>query len=152
MDYIKEIEEYKARIRVLEENIKRTSVPIISSVVDHTILVPIVGYTGSERFELIRTVVLEYLDKHRNVNCVVFDFTAADLHGKDSQDFNSLALELQMLNNTLKLMDVRPISVGFNPIIVRQIVTAGVQMEFESYVNFRMALKTLLKELKKDTL
>ena len=83
MDYIKEIEKYKERIAVLEQTIKKSSVPIISSVVDDTILVPIVGYTGSERFELIRTVVLEYLDKHRSVNCVVFDFTAADLHGKE---------------------------------------------------------------------
>ena len=82
MDYIKEIEKYKERIEVLEQTIKQTSVPIISSVVDHTILVPIVGYTGSERFELIRTVVLDYLEKHRDVTCVVFDFTAADLHGQ----------------------------------------------------------------------
>ena len=71
---------------------------------------------------------------------------------KEQQDFNSLALEIQMLNNTLKLMDVRPISVGFNPLIVRQIIAAGVQMEFESYINFRMALKTLLKEQKNETL
>lgn len=146
MDYEKEIEEYKKRIEVLEQTIRKSSVPIISSVVDDTILVPIVGYTGSERFELIRTLVLEYLDKHRGVNSVIFDFTAADLNEKELHDYDSLALELQMLNNTLKLMDVRPISVGFNPLIVRKIIAAGVQMEFESYVNFRMALKTLLKE------
>lgn len=150
MDYIKEIEKYKERIAVLEQTIRKTSVPIISSIVDHTILVPIVGYTGSERFELIRTNVLEYLEKHRDVTCVVFDFTAADLHGKEQQDFNLLALEIQTLNTTLKLMDVRPISVGFNPSIVRQIIAAGVQMDFESYINFRMALKTLLKEQKSD--
>lgn len=146
MDYEKEIEEYKKRIEVLEQTIRKSSVPIISSVVDDTILVPIVGYTGSERFELIRTLVLEYLDKHRGVNSVIFDFTAADLNEKELHDYDSLALELQMLNNTLRLMDVRPISVGFNPLIVRKIIAAGVQMEFESYVNFRMALKTLLKE------
>lgn len=148
MDYEKEIEKYKKRIAELEETIKRSSVPIISSVVDDTILVPVVGYTGAERFELIRTLVLEYLDKHRSVNCVVFDFTGADLNEKDLSDYDSLALELQMLNNTLKLMDVRPISVGFNPLIVRRIIAAGVQMEFESYINFRMALKVLLKEQK----
>ncbi|WP_252503964.1 STAS domain-containing protein [Sporosarcina sp. Marseille-Q4943] len=151
MDYDKEIEKYKERIAFLEKTIKNLSVPIISTLVDDTILVPIVGYTGSERFELIRTVVLEYLDKHRSVNCVVFDFTAADLDEKEIHEYDSLAQELQMLNNTLKLMDVRPISVGFNPLIVRKIIAAGVQMEFESYVNFRTALKTLLKE-KKTTL
>ncbi|HEX5563405.1 MAG TPA: STAS domain-containing protein [Sporosarcina sp.] len=146
MDYEQEIEKYKKKIAELEEAIKRSSVPIISSVLDDTILVPIVGYTGSERFELIRTLVLEHLDKHRGVNSVVFDFTAADLNEKEPHDYDSLAIELQMLNNTLKLMDVRPISVGFNPLIVRKIIAAGVQMEFESYVNFRMAMKHLLKE------
>ncbi|MFS0688870.1 STAS domain-containing protein [Sporosarcina sp. 179-K 8C2 HS] len=148
MDYVKEIEKYKERIAFLEKTIKNLSVPIISTLVDDTILVPIVGYTGSERFELIRTVVLEYLDKHRSVNCVVFDFTAADLNAKEIHEYDSLALELKTLNTTLKLMDVRPISVGFNPLIVRKIIAAGVQMEFESYVNFRTALKTLLKEKK----
>ncbi|MGG0669284.1 hypothetical protein [Sporosarcina koreensis] len=148
MDYEIEIEKYKKRIAELEETIKRSSVPIISSVVDDTILVPVVGYTGAERFELIRTLVLEHLDKHRSVNCVIFDFTGADLNEKELSDYDSLALELQMLNNTLKLMDVRPISVGFNPLIVRRIIAAGVQMEFESYINFRMALKVLLKEQK----
>ncbi|MCG7345439.1 STAS domain-containing protein [Sporosarcina sp. ACRSL] len=146
MDYEKEIVKYKERIAELEQTIKKTSVPIISSIVKDTILVPIVGYTGAERFELIRTIVLEHIDNYREVNSVIFDFTAADFHGKDQDDFNSLALELQMLNNTLKLMDVRPISVGFNPLVVRKIVAAGVQMEFESYVNFRTALKVLLKE------
>ncbi|MCM3745419.1 STAS domain-containing protein [Sporosarcina luteola] len=148
MDYEKEIEKYKKRIAILEESIKKSSVPIISSIVDDTILVPIVGYTGTERFELIRTLVLEYLDENRGVNCVIFDFTAADLNEKELHDYDSLALELQMLNNTLKLMDVRPISVGFNPLIVRKIIAAGVQMEFESFINFRMALKTLLREKK----
>lgn len=146
MDYIKEIEKYKQRIAFLEESIRKSSVPIISSIVDNTILVPVVGYTGPERFELIRTLILEYLDKNRNVNCVILDFTAADLKEKELRDYDSLALELQMLNNTLKLMDVRPITVGFNPLIVRKIVAAGVQMEIESYINFRMALKVLLKE------
>lgn len=146
MDYVKEIEKYKERIAVLEQTIKKTSVPIITSIIDDTILVPIVGYTGPERFELIRTLVLEYLDKHRTINCVIFDFTAADLNENGAHGYDSLALELQILNNTLKLMDVRPISVGFNPSIVRKIIAAGVHMEFESYINFRTALKFLLKE------
>ena len=146
MDYEKEIERLKARIVECEQIIKETSVPIISSIVENTILVPVVGYAGSERFELIRSRVLEYLDKNRHVNCAVFDFTGADLDKAKDAQLNVLAIELDMLNSTLKLMGVRPISVGFNPHIVREIVSAGIQMEFESYINFRTALKVLLKE------
>lgn len=146
MDHVNEIVQLKARIATLEKMIKKTSVPIISSIVDHTILVPVVGYTGSERFELIRNEVLEYIGAHPSVNCVVFDFTGSDLNESAGHDYDTIAYELEMMNNTLKLMDVRPISVGFNPLIVRKIIAAGVQMEFESYINFRMALKVLLKE------
>lgn len=146
MDAMNEIERLKARIDMLEKMVKKTSVPIISSIVDNTILVPIVGYTGSERFELIRNQVLEYIGENPTVNCAIFDFTGSDLNDGDTHDYDSIALDLEVLNNTLKLMDIRPISVGFNPSIVRRIVTAGVHMDFESYINFRMALKVLIKE------
>lgn len=146
MESIHEIERLKARIEMLEKMIKKTSVPIISSIVDHTILVPIVGYTGAERFELIRNQVLEYIGENPTVNCAIFDFTGSDLNESDEHDYNTIAFELEVLNNTLKLMDIRPISVGFNPSIVRRVVSAGVHMDFESYINFRMALKVLVKE------
>ncbi|MFD1205192.1 MULTISPECIES: STAS domain-containing protein [Sporosarcina] len=146
MDYEKEIERLKGRIACLEQTIRETSVPIISSIVNHTILVPIVGYSGGERFELIRTKVHEYISKHPDVNCAIFDFSGADLDEKDHAEFDQMAIELGLLNNTLKLMDIRPILVGFNPQIVRKIVLAGIHMDFETYGTFRAALKVLLKE------
>ncbi|MBD7986148.1 STAS domain-containing protein [Sporosarcina sp. Sa2YVA2] len=146
MDHLNEIENLKVRIKELELEIKKMSVPIISSIVDDTILVPIVGYTGSERFEMIRSQVLEYIGSHSNVSSVIFDFTGSDLNGNNAHNFDTIAFELKVMNETLKLMDVRPISVGFHPMIVREIVAAGVEVELESYINFRMALKVLLKE------
>lgn len=146
MDHLNEIENLKVRIKELEQEIKKMSVPIISSIVDDTILVPIVGYTGTERFEMIRTQVLEYIGSHTNVSSVIFDFTGSDLNGENEHNFDTIAFELKVMNETLKLMDVRPISVGFHPIIVRKIVAAGVEVELESFINFRMALKVLLKQ------
>ena len=146
MDHEKEIQRLKARVAECEQIIKETSVPIISSIVDNTILVPIVGYTGPERFELIRSRVLTYIDENREVNCAVFDFTGANLDKERDPELTMLAVEIEMLNSTLRLMGVRPISVGFTPYIVREIVSAGIQMEFESYINFKTALKVLLKE------
>jgi len=43
-------------------------------------------------------------------------------------------------------MGVRPIFVGFNPRIVREIVSAGIHLEIETYVNFRTSLAVLLNE------
>ncbi|WP_256204443.1 hypothetical protein [Planococcus faecalis] len=51
------------------------SAPIIPSVVPKTILVPIAGFIFSERFDLIRTTVLTYAEKHRDTERVIFDFT-----------------------------------------------------------------------------
>ena len=146
MNQSNEIKELKNRIAVLEREIRKTSVPIISSIVDNTILVPIVGYTGTERFELIRNQVLEYIGSHSNITAVIFDFTGSDLNDNNEHNYNTIAFDLKVLNDTLKLMDVRPISVGFNPNIVRRVIASGTHIEFESYINFRMALKMLLKE------
>lgn len=146
MDYEKEIQQLKSKIASYEKVLLDTAAPIIPSIVDNTILVPISGYTSQDRFNLIRTRVLEYVGVHRDTICAVFDFTGVDLNDVKEFDFSILTNEIDQLNNTLKLMGVRPIFVGFNPRIVREIVHAGIHMEIETYINFKTSLKTLLTE------
>ena len=146
MDYENEIRQLKAKIASYEKIILETAAPIIPSLVENTILVPISGHTSQDRFNLIRTRVLEYVGVHRDTVCAVFDFTGVDLNDVEEFDFTILTNEIDQLNNTLKLMGVRPIFVGFNPRIVREIVHAGIHMEIESYANFKTSLKTLLTE------
>ncbi|MBO0602218.1 STAS domain-containing protein [Sporosarcina sp. E16_3] len=146
MDYENEIQQLKSKIASYEKVLLDTAAPIIPSIVDNTILVPISGYTSQDRFNLIRTRVLEYVGVHRDTICAVFDFTGVDLNDVKEFDFTILTNEIDQLNNTLKLMGVRPIFVGFNPRIVREIVHAGIHMEIETYINFKTSLKTLLTE------
>ncbi len=146
MDYENEIQQLKAKIASYEKIILETAAPIIPSLVENTILVPISGHTSQDRFNLIRTRVLDYVGDHRDTICAVFDFTGVDLNDVEEFDFTILTHEINQLNNTLKLMGVRPIFVGFNPRIVREIVHAGIHMEIETYVNFKTSLKTLLTE------
>lgn len=146
MDYENEIRQLKSKIASYEKVLLDTAAPIIPSIVDNTILVPISGYTSQDRFNLIRTRVLEYVGVHRDTICAVFDFTGVDLNDVKEFDFSILTNEIDQLNNTLKLMGVRPIFVGFNPRIVREIVHAGIHMEIETYINFKTSLKTLLTE------
>ncbi|WP_353047792.1 hypothetical protein [Planococcus sp. ISL-109] len=96
------------------------SAPIIPSIVPNTILVPIAGYIFRNRFETIRTKVLDYADTHRDAQQVVFDFTGVTMQDVQSFDFNELALELNPLNSALKLMGLRSIYVGFNPRFVQK--------------------------------
>ncbi len=83
--------------------------------------------------------------------CAVFDFTGVGHKDVQEYDFNILTLEINQLNNTLKLMGVRPIFVGFNPRIVREIVSAwNIDLQIlKPDVNFRTSLAVLLNETEK---
>jgi rsbT co-antagonist protein RsbR len=146
VDYENEIQQLKAKIASYEKILLETTAPIIPSIVENTILVPISGHTSQDRFNLIRAHILDYVGHHRSTVCAVFDFTGVGLDDVEEYDFNLLTLEINQLNNTLKLMGVRPIFVGFNPRIVREVVNAGFHLEIETYVNFRTSLAILLNE------
>lgn len=144
MNQIEEIAQLKATIAKYEEIISETSVPIITSIIDNTILLPIVGYIDRERMERIRTKVLEYAGDHRNTEAAVFDFSSIRL--AEDEGLEMLTNELQLMRSELRLMGIRPIMVGFTPPFVRQMVNSGVASEIESYANFKAALQTLMEE------
>lgn len=146
MDHQQEIKELKELVAYYQDVIHNMSAPIIPSIVPNTILVPIAGYIFRDRFETIRTKVLDYANTHRDTEQVVFDFTGVTMQDVQAFDFNELALELTQLNSAIKLMGVRGIYVGFNPRFVREIVHAGIQVELEVYTTFRSALQALLNE------
>lgn len=150
MDHQKEISELKDLVKYYEKIIKNMSAPIIPSIVSKTILMPIAGLISAERFELIRSKALLHAGEHRETECVVFDFTGVQSEDVQAFDYNELASELTALNNSLKLMGLRPIYVGFNPRFVREIVHAGIHVDLEVYQTFRAALKELLNEKDKS--
>lgn len=146
MDSTQEIKELKDLILHYERVIKNMSAPIIPSIVPNTILVPIAGFIFRDRFETIRTKVLQHAADNREIHCVVFDFTGVRIEDVEAFDYNELASELSQLNSALKLMGLRTIYVGFNPRFVREIVHAGIQVELEVFNTFRAALKSLLNQ------
>jgi rsbT co-antagonist protein RsbR len=150
MEQAKEIQELKELVAHYEKVIHNMSAPIIPSIVPNTILVPIAGFIFRDRFETIRSKVLEYAEKHRETERVIFDFTGVRMEDVETFDYNELATELMQLNSALKLMGLRPIYVGFNPRFVREIVHAGIQVELEVYTTFRAALKNLLTETERS--
>jgi rsbT co-antagonist protein RsbR len=146
MNEQQEIKELKELIQYYEKVIKNMSAPIIPSIVPRTILVPIAGFIYRDRFETIRTKVLQYAAEHRETESVIFDFTGVTIEDVEAFDYNELASELTQLNSSQKLMGLRPLYVGFNPRFVREIVHAGIQVELEVYTNFRAALQVLIQE------
>ena len=146
MDSQQEIKELKEQLVYYKKLIKNMSAPIIPSIVPKTILMPIAGFIFPDRFEMIRSKVLQYAEKHRDTECVVFDFTGVTTDDIVKFDYNGLASELSQLNSALGLMGLRAMYAGFNPLFVREIVHAGIQVELEVYTTFRVALKQLLTE------
>lgn len=144
MSQNEEIAKLKATIAKYEEIISETSVPIITSIIDNTILLPIVGYTDKERMERVRSKVLEYAGDHRSTEAAVFDFSSIRL--AEDEGLEMLSHELQLMRSELQLMGIRPIMVGFTPPFVRQLVNAGVASQVESYANFKAALQALMDE------
>ncbi|WP_318616826.1 STAS domain-containing protein [Sporosarcina sp. YIM B06819] len=139
----KEIQQLKTKIAYYELVIHELSAPIIPSLIDDTILVPIAGPLSPGRLESIRTRVLNYCADQREVNCAAFDFTGVELKDLAQLDFNVFAIEISQLNAALKLMGIRPIYVGFNPQLVREIVQSGLHVEIETYATFKTALTIL---------
>jgi len=146
MSIEQELQELKDKVKYYENIVKNMSAPIIASIVPKTILIPIAGHMFKDRFDIIQATALKYVGDHREVESAIFDFTGVSVEDVAAFDYNELATELYQLNNSLKLMGIRPMYVGFNPRFVREIVHAGIQVEVETYVNFRVALQQLLKE------
>ena len=146
MSQEKEILELKEQVARYEKIIMTMSTPIIPSIVPKTILIPIVGYMYKERFDNIETKTLAYIGEHKEVENVIFDFTGVTLEHIQTFDYNDLALSINRLNSSLKLMGIRPIYVGFNPSFIREIVYASLHVEIETYKDFRLALSKLLGE------
>ncbi|MDW0110997.1 STAS domain-containing protein [Sporosarcina aquimarina] len=144
MNPTEEITQLKATIAKYEEIINETSAPIISSIVDNTILLPIVGYTDQERMERIRTKILEYAGDHRHIESAVLDFSSIRL--AEEEGSKMLTCELQLMRSELQLMGIRPIMVGFTPLFVRELINGGIANEIESYANFKSALQVLMNE------
>ncbi len=141
-----EIHELKEQIKYYQTIIRNTATPIIPSVLPSTILVPIAGHLFKERFDGLRTNTLTYVAEHRETEKAIFDFTGVTVENISSLDYNELTTEILQLNNSLKLMGIRPIYVGFNPRFVREMVHAGIQVELETYISFRAAMQVLVKE------
>ncbi|AYC30060.1 STAS domain-containing protein [Paenisporosarcina cavernae] len=146
MSEVNELQMLREKVERYVEIIRNMSTPIIPSIVPSTILIPIAGYIDQTRFEAIRSKTLAYIGNSRDTERAIFDFTGVTIEDVASFDYNSLASEIFQLNDSMALMGVRPIYVGFNPRFVREIVHAGIQVEIETYVTFRAALQQLIRE------
>lgn len=137
----KEVDYYKAIA-------KEMTVPLIETLVDHTLLIPLTGHIFPARSETIRAQVFNYLKKHHSIKIIIFDFTA--ITPKNLQFIKSIELSstLKTLNKTLQTIGIRPIYCGFHPEVVFSLVSSGFTEELESYSTYKKAIQKVAKDFK----
>ena len=127
-----------------ENLIMELQAPIIPSIVPNTILVPITGQLTEERFDSIRTKILNNL---HNVDTAIIDFTAIYKDNVNDIGVEAMSLQISQLNASLHLMGVEALYVGFSPEVIKSIVYGGVKVDhLNCHLTFRTALQSLMEK------
>lgn len=139
-----EISQLRQQVKEYEGMIAAFSAPIIPSIIPQTILVPITGVLSIERFESIRTHILQSI-RSEEVDSAIIDFTAIGHLEIANLDLRELSIQIEQLTNSLKLMGVHTYYVGFSPMIAQEMIRAGIDLEgVKVHANFRAALQYLM--------
>lgn len=144
-DAQKEIQELKEQIGTYKQIIESMSVPIISSIIPETVLLPIVGKIFPERFQKI-ILEISKITKSQYINTVIIDFSG--IGEFEIGDLDVFGNSILMLNNTLNLLGIEVLFTGFTPAVSQEIIKSDIQAvkEFKTFLSFRTALQYLMKE------
>lgn len=140
-----EIKELQQKINEYETMVAAFLAPIIPSIIPQTILVPITGVLSTERFEGIRTHILQSIESE--VDSAIIDFTAIGQKEIGTLDLRELSIHIEQLTASLKLMGVHTYYVGFSPAIAQEMIKAQIDLQgIKVYANFRSALEYLMEQ------
>ena len=141
-EYIKELE---LKIEKYEKILQDISAPIIPSIVPNTILVPLTGRLDENRLNNVRERILNSAYE-QEIDTAIIDFTGIGYPEIEELGYGQLAKEISDISQSLRLMGVEPLYVGFAPHIIRDIVDSGIAFPFKAHSTFKTALQYLMKE------
>ncbi|SDM96654.1 Anti-anti-sigma regulatory factor (antagonist of anti-sigma factor) [Fictibacillus solisalsi] len=128
-----------------ESVISELSVPIIPSIIPDTILVPLAGDLSVYRLEQIRTKLL-YAVASQSMTTVVVDFTGITSLQVSALGIQELALQIEQLTASMRLMGVKALLTGFSPELSQGIVQADISLNVPVFSSFKSALTYLVHE------
>jgi rsbT co-antagonist protein RsbR len=141
-----EIEQLKTKVAKYETIIKELAAPMIPSIVPNTMLVPLTGTFTVERFVHIQNTIVNSVVK-ADTDTVVIDLTGINYLDINDRGYQELSANIKNLTDALKLMGIETIFVGFSAKLVQELVLSNSGFQgFESYANFRLGLKSLLRK------
>lgn len=143
-DMQKEINELKQELNECKDIIEAMSVPIIPSIIPETALLPITGKILPDRLEKVISEVSSRAYS-TNITTIVIDFSAI---GKNEiGELDVFGGYIVKINNTLKLLGVEVLYVGFTPDLIQEIVRSEfhADRDLKTFQTFRTALQYLMK-------
>lgn len=135
---ITEREKEKEKTKAL---INELSTPILPTIAENTLLVPLIGELTLERMENLTTKLLnECLNYHA-------EYVIVDFSGITTLEDKDLGREIQKLTTTVELMGAEVLYCGFKQDMVKNMVALGIHTEQKSFVSFRNAIRYVVSKL-----
>jgi rsbT co-antagonist protein RsbR len=133
-----------AKLHEYELLIEELSVPIIPSIIPNTILVPLNGLLTPQRFKMIHEKILQHVHQ-LHADAVLIDFTGISLEEAGKIGLKEVSAQTNVLKNSLELMGVECLFVGFSPQFAQGLVQEGVDLKgFITHSTFRKGLQYLM--------
>jgi anti-anti-sigma regulatory factor len=129
---ITEIEKEKEKTQAL---IDELSAPILQTIAENTLLVPLVGELSIERMERLTSKLLNECLKNQA------EFVLLDFSGVTTLADSNLGQEVQKLTSAVELMGATVLYCGFSTEMVKDMVDLGIQTNQLSFVSFRNAIR-----------
>ncbi|MBH0163821.1 STAS domain-containing protein [Fictibacillus sp. 7GRE50] len=139
----KDITEREQEKEKTKELLNELATPILQTIADHTLLVPLIGELTLERLETLTTKLLKEC-LNNEADCVILDFS-----GVTTITDPELGHEIQKLTDAIKLMGADVLYCGFPKEMVKNMVSLGVHTNQRSFVSFRNAIRYVVSELQK---
>ncbi|MBH0159381.1 hypothetical protein [Fictibacillus sp. 26RED30] len=139
----KDITEREQEKEKTKELLNELATPILQTIADHTLLVPLIGELTLERLETLTTKLLKEC-LNNGADYVILDFS-----GVTTITDPELGHEIQKLTDAIKLMGADVLYCGFPKEMVKNMVSLGVHTNQRSFVSFRNAIRYVVSELQK---
>jgi rsbT co-antagonist protein RsbR len=142
----KEMIQLKNKLKEYETLIDELSTPIIPSIIPNTILVPLIGALSVRRFRNIQTKILSSIQP-LEADAVLIDFTGITLKEIGELGSQEVVFQITQLRDSLDLMGVETIFIGFSPQFAQAIIQANVDTKnLNVHATFRTGLQYIMSK------
>lgn len=136
----KDITDYEEKLLKGYALLEELYAPVIQTILDNVILMPITGTLTRERLDKIMEIAL-FESAKRQADYLIMDFT-----GMTNLSDNSIAMDLETICRSLDLIGTNVIYSGLTANFVKQIIAQGSSIPTETFATFRQAIRYACKK------